>query len=349
MGIYVKKADGWTEIGSSNVVAEGSPPAPVITNPDGGAVISFTSGGEGDAGSTLAYGANIEPEDGATVEVDQDNLEVKVLGTTPFVDYVVSVYAVNMAGAGESAKTNAFQLNYNEATGGTETIVDNYNGTTEKWMVHTFTGNGTFTVGSAPQDFRVLVVGGGGGADWLQGSPGGYGGQVIATSSQTLSATDHTVTIGGGGNGGQGNGEEGPGKDSILGPVTAQGGAGKNSAGSKGGYTSQGQVTDNIDNVSRKYSGRPTNASWGSYRGAGGYNSSGGTGPGGQSGIVIVAYQIGMSTTREIAQAQAEQEARAAGVEEGIEQGQAEGYAQAQEDLQEVIEAGRIALQTYDV
>jgi hypothetical protein len=96
MGIYVKRIDGWTEIGSSNVVAEGSPPAPVITNPDGGSVISLTSGGEGDAGSTLAYGATIEPEDGANVEVDQDNLEVKVSGTTPFVDYVVTIYAVNM-------------------------------------------------------------------------------------------------------------------------------------------------------------------------------------------------------------------------------------------------------------
>jgi len=65
----------------------------------------------------------------------------------------------------------------------------------------------------------------------------------------------------------------------------------------------------------------------------------------GGEGAVIIAYQIGMSTTREIAQAQAEQEARAAGVEQGIEQGKEEGYAQAQEDLNDAIEAGLTALQ----
>ncbi len=51
----------------------------------------------------------------------------------------------------------------------------------------------------------------------------------------------------------------------------------------------------------------------------------------GGNGVVIVAYQIGTSTTRQIEQAEAEAEARQAGVEQGIQQ----GYSQAQEDLQE--------------
>lgn len=182
---------------------------------------------------------------------------------------------------------------WNEAAGGTVTEIDNYNGSNERWRIHTFvSGTDTLSVTQNSRPFRVLVVGGGGGADWVQNSSGGYGGQVVATSSQALTVGSHTVTVGSGGGGGQGAGEENPGGNSTLGTVTAQGGAGKNSAGSKGGYTTQGQVTDNIDNTTRKYSGQPTNGSWGSYRGAGGYNSSGGTGPSGQAGIVIVAYQI---------------------------------------------------------
>ena len=333
MGIYAKTVDGWVSVGQSYAVAEGTPGAPNILNPDGGSVITFEAAPEGAAGPTLAHGASISPNDnGESVTVDQDNLEVSVSGTTVFTDYVVSIYGVNEAGRGETSTTNAFQLNYNEATGGDfmgeYTRLDD--GT--RWRYHKFTGSGTLTVTEDPQQFRVLVVGGGGGADWLQGSPGGYGGQVI-NGNYTLPATDNTVTIGGGGNGGQGNGEEGPGGNSVLGPLSAQGGAGKNSSGSKGGYTTQAQVTDDIDNIERKYSGRPTNASWGSYRGAGGYNSSGGTGPGGQSGIVIVAYEIGTSTTRQIQQTEAESAARQAGVEQGIQ----EGYSQAQDELQEEI------------
>jgi hypothetical protein len=412
MGIYVKRIDGWTEIGSSNVAAEGSPPAPVITNPDGGSVISLTSGGEGDAGSTLAYGATIEPEDGANVEVDQDNLEVKVSGTTPFVDYVVTIYAVNMAGAGESAKTNAFQLNYNEATGGDETIVDNYNGTTEKWKVHTFTDDGTFSVDSAPNKFKMIVVGAGakggqGSGDaltWQKGGNGARGGFIVE-QEEDLSLTDHVVTIG------KTNGET-----TMLGSIDANnvglsdaGGAGGSCGGNasaNGGAAPAGGVLSSITGEEKPYGGgggggaANSNNNTGRSGGAGASAGAGGAGigpncctlavpgPGGTaqpntgggggggpiyyqnccgnpnhkpaggnpgSGVVIVAYKIGMSTTREISQAkaevaarEAEKAARQAGVEEGLEQGLQQGYAQAQEDLNDVIEAGFNALE-YDV
>jgi len=91
--------------------------------------------------------------------------------------------------------------------------------------------------------------------------------------------------------------------------------------------------------------GLPTTNGYGDGGVGTGQDSGGAPGAAGKNGVVIVAYQIGMSTTREIAQAQAEQEARAAGVEQGIEQGKEEGYAQAQEDLNDVIEAGLTALQ----
>ena len=83
--------------------AVGGPPAPVLTNPEGGGVVAFTSGGEGVGGPTIAYGAEIEPNDhGETVTVDVTDPavggEVAVSGTQPFTDYIVTVYGVNVAG-----------------------------------------------------------------------------------------------------------------------------------------------------------------------------------------------------------------------------------------------------------
>ena len=129
-----------------------------MTNPEGGSVVAFTSGGEGDGGPTLAYGAEISPNDnGETVTIESDDPtiggEVVVSGTTPFTDYVVKVYGVNVAGRGNAASTAAFQLNYNEAdrrrccrleytrlsdnTRGADIMDDIYNGTTAK-MGRTF-------------------------------------------------------------------------------------------------------------------------------------------------------------------------------------------------------------------
>ena len=64
----------------------------------------------------------------------------------------------------------------------------------------------------------------------------------------------------------------------------------------------------------------------------------------GGNGVVIVAYQIGTSTTRQIEQAEAEAAARQAGVEEGLEQGIELGYSQAQQDLQEKLTSLRTQL-----
>ena len=330
-------------------VAEGTPPAPTAPNGDaelvGESVIPFISGGDGAAGPTLAYGASIEPQDGATVEVDQDNLEVSVLGTTPFVDYVVTIYAVNMAGAGEKAKTNAFQLNYNDATGGTETIVDDYNGTGQKWMTHTYTTVGTadFTVVDNADTFRILVVGGAGGGGYgtsaSQGGPGGTG-NAVTDDFVNLDVTQYDAVVGAGGKGEKkANYPASQGGASSLAGITGGGGR---TGGSTNDAHNNGAAGVNGSFVDSDIRGSGEERWAGQGYGTGGGWAFGDTGTNGKSGIVIVAYQIGVSTTREIAQAQAEQEARAAGVE----QGKQEGYAQAQEDLNDVIEAGRTALQT---
>ena len=387
VSMYAKTADGWVEVGSSNVAAEGAPPAPVITNPEGGSIIKFTSGGNGAAGVTLAYGATIEPQ-GATVEVDQDNLEVIVSGSIPDTDYVVTVYGVNVAGKGEEVKTNPFQLNYNVATGGSENIVNNYNGTSEKWKVHTFTGNDTFTVESSVNNYRYVVVAGGGGAGggsgnnaqgWTAG--GGGSGGVLNRNDLVLPLGDIPITVGGGG-GGAGHSDSGSsprggqgGVSKIDTYVVTTGGGGGNHSGGSGGSGGGGGFAGGNGGGGGGTLGQGTNGTGGNGQsqpaGTGGgagdgtstahttagridnitgtdvtyantYGAIGGGGPGntryqltgasGNSGIVVIAYQIGMSTTREIEQAQAEQAARAAGVEEGIEQGKQEGYAQAQEE-----------------
>ena len=91
---------------------------------------------------------------------------------------------------------------WNDATGGTITTVDNYNGSGEKWRVHTFTGNGTLDISVAVQPFRVLLVGGGasGGrrADGVGGAGGGAGG-VIEQTAVALPSGALSVTVGAGG------------------------------------------------------------------------------------------------------------------------------------------------------
>ena len=236
MSIYAKTADGWVPLtGGSRV---GAPGAPVITNPEGSTVIYFTAGTEGAAGPTLAYGSTIEPSnDGETVVVDQETLEVAVEGTSPSTDYVVSVYGVNVAGVGQQSVTDPFQLNYNAASGGTETVVDDYNGTGEQWKIHTFESSGTLSVTSAPNDFRYLVVGAGGsggGKPSPEGGGGGCGGVVDTVG--LLSVGDIAITVGVG----QGYSETGNADGSSIGDIVVAGGGGQGGSGYGGGGGNSG-------------------------------------------------------------------------------------------------------------
>jgi len=118
---------------------------------------------------------------------------------------------------------------WNAATGGTVTDVDDYNGTGQKWRVHTFTSNGTFTVKTAAKPFRVLVVGGGGGngsctSDSAGNGPGN-GGAVFTDDKMSLDVSSYNFTIGsGGGARGNSNGAGGSGGSTTAFGKTMGGG-----------------------------------------------------------------------------------------------------------------------------
>lgn len=78
------------------------------------------------------------------------------------------------------------------ATGGTIYSDSTY------WY-HVFAANGTFTP-STTLSCEVLVVAGGGGGGYLRGGGGGAGG-LLSFTSQSLTATGYSVTVGGGGAG----------------------------------------------------------------------------------------------------------------------------------------------------
>ena len=236
MSIYSKTEQGWLPVVGG--WSQQTPPAPIIANKEGGMVVQFASGGSGSAGPTLVYGATITPNDnGETVVVDQVNLDVAVQGAAQFTEYVVSVYGVNIAGNGEAAYTLPFQLNYNSASGGIETVVDDYNGTGEQWMVHKFEASGTLSVASAPALFRYLVVGAGGsggGKPSPQGGGGGCGGVVDTVG--LLSVGDIAITVGVG----QNFSQEGEADPSAIDGVVVAGGGFQGGSGYSGGGGNSG-------------------------------------------------------------------------------------------------------------
>ena len=338
MSIYVKTLEGWEPLVEGSL--EGAPGFPIILNPVGGSVIFFEAGMEGSAGPTIAYGAYITPSgDGATVEVDQETLEIAVSGTEPFTSYRVYVYGVNAAGKGDPSSTNPFQLNYNEATGGTVTVVDDYNGTGETWQVHDF-GNsgGTFTVEAGPKDFRVMAAGPPGAGGIVasgRGGGGGGGGEVLDVEvgftagvyPVTVNAVNGVSARGGasgaqgwsvsnkGQGGASGNGNPGGGQSSDgwnAGGGGGSGGAGGNCGGNQCAGGGVGVYT-NISGFSQ---------SLGTGGGGGAQNN----GCGGQAGKVVIAYQIGVTSTTQIKNAQAKQAVRSQGQDVGYAEGFSEGY-----------------------
>ena len=379
MSIYVKTPEGWEPLVEGSL--EGAPGFPIILNPAGGSVIFFEAGVEGSAGPTVAYGAYITPNDGAIVEVDQETLEVAVSGTKPFTSYRVYVYGVNAAGKGAPSSTNPFHLNYNAATGGTETVVDDYNGTGQKWKIHTFENSGTLSVAAASSTFRYLVVGAGGsGGSTTEGGGGGCGGVVDtaghlsvgdiaitvgagqdfpATGEADASAIDGVVVAGGGFQGGSGYGGAGGNSGSPLTFTGAGGSSSSQTCGGGAGASADGSGKDGGFGVTTTIGGSTTNYT--SFAGGGGGGNRGkGTGTGasgggnarnpngtnatrigsggggsdfdgfggsGFRGEVVVAYQIGTSTTTQIKNAQAKQAAKSQGHDVGYAEGFSEGYA----------------------
>ena len=94
---------------------------------------------------------------------------------------------------------------FNDATGGTVTEIDDYNGAIgETWRIHTFTeGNHTFDITRSQQPFRVLLVGRGGyggnigGCDGDGNGSGGGGGEFLADDAMTITTGQHAIDIAG--------------------------------------------------------------------------------------------------------------------------------------------------------
>lgn len=161
---------------------------------------------------------------------------------------------------------------WNAASGGLEQMVSNYNNTGQRWMVHTFSGNGTFTITRATQEFRYIVVAGGNGGTYIVGTYGAGG--EVRESTSTLAAAAYPVTIGAGGSGGQAT--AGVGGSSAFGPFEAM------------PSRTTVQITSDISGSETGYGGA---GNWPTARGRGGIGQAN-SGSAGAFGVVVVAYRI---------------------------------------------------------
>lgn len=219
--------------------------------------------------------------------------------------YTFSVVGVDASGnfSGSASQKTSTPPGWNNATGGTEATITNYNGTGQTWKTHTFstsgTANLTVSVGSNP--FTILACGGGGGGGGSNNAQhgGGGGGGRVGQGSITLPNGVNTVTVGAGGGGGGGNSNGAAGGNSTISSVSGLGGNG--GTGNGGGATpgsGGANLTSTITGSSVLYgqdapefnSGNVASGPGGGGRGAPvGTN----TGSAGQTGRVIIAYRIG--------------------------------------------------------
>jgi hypothetical protein len=113
-----------------------------------------------------------------------------------------------------------------------------------QYWYHAFGASGTFTpTQSLTADILVVAGGGGGGGASSGGGQAGGGGAggLLAFSSQALSATGYTVTVGAGGAYGASNAQGSLGADSQFGALTlVKGGGGGGSYGASGGSMEDG-------------------------------------------------------------------------------------------------------------
>lgn len=145
------------------------------------------------------------------------------------------------------------------------------------YFYHTFLSSGTFTpTQSISADCLVIAGGGGSGAD--RGGGGGAGGLKVYTS-QSLTATDYAVTVGGGGAGGSytsegssANTKGSNGSNSQFGSLTASTGGGG------GGACSTGSNINGANGGSGGGAGFASGSSGTIGTGTSGEGSNGGTG-----------------------------------------------------------------------
>ena len=125
-----------------------------------------------------------------------------------------------------------------KATGGAVYQDSNY-------FYHAFNATGVFTP-SQSLSVEYLIAGGGGGAGGVgstwSGAGGGGGGRIL-TGTSSVTATNYTITVGGGGNGGSGGTNGSVGTTSTFNAINATGGLGGiavNGPGNNGGNSGSG-------------------------------------------------------------------------------------------------------------
>jgi len=139
----------------------------------------------------------------------------------------------NCSGSTTDSQSCNTQGCFFSASGGTVSTSGNY-------KIHTFTGNGTFSVSSGG-NAEYMVVAGGGGGGWVdsgawEGAGGGGAGGYNTSGSTSFSATNYAITVGGGGAGdpaGESNALSAPGNDSVVAGIQTADGGGRG-----GGYGS---------------------------------------------------------------------------------------------------------------
>lgn len=171
-----------------------------------------------------------------------------------------------------------------KATGGTISSDDQY------WY-HTFTSSGTFTPLQSLTADCLVVAGGGGGGGGNGGGAGGGAGGLRSLTSQSLSTTNYTITVGAGGAGGTERAYGSKGVDSTAFSVSASGGgqggyfdgAVGTSGGSGGGGGSRGSAGSTSGGSGNAGSYSPVEGYAG---GSGSYNPGYAAGGGGGAGGV---------------------------------------------------------------
>ena len=236
------------------------------------------------------------------------------------VDTQVNLWRNTSAITSLTLKNNTSGVDYNFAAGSTFTLygvanADNFTKATggiisedSTYTYHVFGSSGTFTPKQA-LTADILVVAGGGGSGSSRGAGGGAGG-LLGFTSQSLTATGYTVTVGGGGAGGaSGSGNRGTnGGDSQFGALTlvkgGGGGAGAaQSTGSNGG-SGGGTITTNgygLATSGQGYNGGNggsyLSGSGGGGAGAAGGDATGDTAPG-SGGVGVSTYSSwGLATS----------------------------------------------------
>jgi hypothetical protein len=362
--IWARCGDKWIDACASQIAADGAPPAPVLVNRTEN-LIKFSPDGEGSAGETYAHGGYVTPAS-ANLEFDQDKYEVIVRNTTPGVEYTVEIFGINAAGVGSRLEVPPFTVDFNYATGGSNVFEKtNYSGSGKTYRVHEFTSSQDFHLLAGSQGCNVLVVGrGGNGGAWNQssqrGGGGGGGGGFVENYDHMIEEGVHPVSVNSGastfygmsanpGDGGAGGGSGGGGTGGASGAPTrngggqivgAWGGCGGGGSGG-GGQNTTGDGSDSgyfgsAGGVGRQSSINGDSKTYGAGGNGGGHNNSGAAGRGywnSQSGCVIIAYPISMSTSREIEVSEAEEFARSEGFTYGKEEGIVEGSQQGKADL----------------